>query len=323
MNALLRNKLRAFLTMLGIIIGVASVIAMLGIGQGSKLSIQQQIAGMGLNLVTVVPGSQQRGGVQFGASTMQSLKETDVAAILSDCPAVLAATPEVRGNGQAVFGPLNWPTSLYGENESYLQIRESAQLKVAGCLQQGNWLAAKVCLIGKTVVTNLFGAGSDPVGQVIRFKKIPFLVIGVLAPKGLNTFGQDQDDLLLAPYTTVQKRVLAITWVQSIYTSAVDSKSTDAAATQIEETVRREHKIKASDQNDFTIRNQAELLSTFSSVSNILTILLGAIAGISLSGGRYWNHEYNVCICYRANQGNRAAYGNRRKRIRYFITVPY
>src|SRR5665647_195388 len=275
MNALLRNKLRAFLTMLGIIIGVASVIAMLGIGQGSKLSIQQQIAGMGLNLVTVVPGSQQRGGVQFGASTMQSLKETDVTAILSDCPAVLAATPEVRGNGQAV----------YGANESYLQIRErsisNGRMFTASELSG----ASKVCVLGKTVIKNLFGEGADPVGQVIRFKKIPFLVIGVLDSKGLNTFGQDQDDLILAPYTTVQKRVQAITWVQSIYTSAVDAKSTTLAATQIEETLRRTHKIKASDQNDFTIRNQTELLSTFSSVSNILTVLLGAIAGISLLVG--------------------------------------
>jgi putative ABC transport system permease protein len=285
MNALSRNKLRAFLTMLGIIIGVASVIAMLGIGQGSKLSIQQQISGMGLNLVTVVPGSQQRGGVQFGASTMQSLKESDVDAILSDCPAVLAATPEVRGNGQAVFGALNWPTSIYGENESYLQIRERS-------VESGRMFtyaelsgALKVCLLGKTVVKNLFSPGEDPVGQVIRFKKIPLLVIGVLGTKGLNTFGQDQDDLILAPYTTVQKRILAITWVQSIYTSAIDDKSTDLAAQQIEATVRRQHKIKESDQNDFTIRNQTELLSTFSSVSNILTVLLGVIAGISLLVG--------------------------------------
>lgn len=285
MNALLRNKLRAFLTMLGIIIGVASVIAMLGIGQGSKLSIQQQIAGMGLNLVTVVPGSQQRGGVQFGASTMQSLKETDVNAILSECPAVLAATPEVRGNGQVVFGPLNWPTSIFGENESYLQIRERTVESGRMFTSSELTSASKVCLLGKTVINNLFGQGSDPVGQVIRFKKIPFLVIGVLAPKGLNTFGQDQDDLILAPYTTIQKRVLAIPYIQSIYTSAVDSKSTDAAAAQISETVRRQHKIKASDQDDFTIRNQAELLSTFSSVSNILTVLLGAIAGISLLVG--------------------------------------
>jgi putative ABC transport system permease protein len=285
MNALLRNKFRAFLTMLGIIIGVASVIAMLGIGEGSKQSIQSQIAGMGLNLVTVVPGSQQRGGVQFGAATMQSLKETDVDAILGECPAVQLATPEVRGNGQAVFGALNWPTSLYGENESYLQIRERSVTNGRMFTEKEISSAAKVCLIGQTVITNLFGQGADPVGQVIRFKKIPFLVIGVLDTKGLNTFGQDQDDLLLAPYTTVQKRVQAITWVQSIYTSAVNANSTSLAATQIEETLRRVHKIKASDQNDFTIRNQAELLSTFSSVSNILTVLLGAIAGISLLVG--------------------------------------
>lgn len=284
-NALLRNKLRAFLTMLGIIIGVASVIAMLGIGEGSKISIQQQIAGMGLNLVTVVPGSQQRGGVQFGASTMQSLKLTDVAAILADCPAVLAATPEVRGNGQAVHGALNWPTSIYGENESYLQIRERSVASGRMFTDREISGSAKVCLLGQTVVKNLFSPGDDPVGLVIRFKKVPFKVIGVLASKGLNTFGQDQDDLILAPFNTVQKRVLAITWTQGIYTSAVDSKSTDLAAKQIEETIRRHHKLKANDQNDFTIRNQTELLSTFSSVSNILTILLGAIAGISLLVG--------------------------------------
>lgn len=284
-NALLRNKFRAFLTMLGIIIGVASVIAMLGIGEGSKVSIQQQIAGMGLNLVTVVPGSQQRGGVQFGSATMQSLKETDVDAILSECPAVLAASPEVRGNGQVVFGPANWPTSLYGENESYLRIRERSVANGRMFTDRELSGAAKVCLLGQTVVTNLFGSGADPVGQVIRFKKVPFMVIGVLDVKGLNTFGQDQDDLILAPYTTVQKRVLAITWVQSIYTSAVDSKSTDLAAKQIEESLRRHHKIKASDQDDFSIRTQSDLLSTFSSVSNILTVLLGAIAGISLLVG--------------------------------------
>jgi putative ABC transport system permease protein len=285
MNALLRNKLRAFLTMLGIIIGVASVIAMLGIGEGSKASIQQQIAGMGLNLVTVVPGSQQRGGVQFGASTMQSLKETDVDAIISDCPAVLAVTPEVRGSGQVVFGPANWPTQMVGENANYLQIRERSVASGRMFTDREISGASKVCLLGQTVITNLFGAGADPVGQVIRFKKVPFLVIGVLDTKGLNTFGQDQDDIILAPYTTVMKRIQAITWLNSIYTSAVNAESTALAAQQIEETLRRQHKIKGSDQNDFTIRNQTELLSTFSSVSNILTILLGAIAGISLLVG--------------------------------------
>ena len=284
-NALSRNKFRAFLTMLGIIIGVASVIAMLAIGEGSKISIQQQITGMGLNLVSVVPGSQQRGGIQFGASTMQSLKETDVNAILSECPSIIAATPEVRGNGQVVYASANWPTSLYGENESYLQIRERAVNSGRMFTDRELEGAAKVCLLGETVVRNLFGPDTDPVGMIIRFKKVPFLVIGVLAPKGLNTFGQDQDDLILAPYTTVQKRILAITYIQGIYTSAIDSKSTDLASKQMEETLRRYHKIKANDQNDFTIRNQADLLSTFSSVSDILTILLGVIAGISLLVG--------------------------------------
>jgi putative ABC transport system permease protein len=284
-NALSRNKFRAFLTMLGIIIGVASVIAMLAIGEGSKISIQEQISGMGLNLVSVVPGSQQRGGIQFGASTMQSLKETDVNAILSECPSIIAATPEVRGNGQVVYASANWPTSLYGENESYLQIRERAVNSGRMFTDRELEGAAKVCLLGETVVRNLFGPDTDPVGMIIRFKKVPFLVIGVLAPKGLNTFGQDQDDLILAPYTTVQKRILAITYIQGIYTSAIDSKSTDLASKQMEETLRRYHKIKANDQNDFTIRNQADLLSTFSSVSDILTILLGVIAGISLLVG--------------------------------------
>jgi putative ABC transport system permease protein len=285
LNALLRNKFRAFLTMLGIIIGVASVIAMLGIGEGSKISIQNQIAGMGLNLVAVVPGSQQRGGIQFGASTMQSLKEDDVNAILSECPAVLAATPEVRGSGQVVYAAENWPTNMFGVNESYLQIRERSVGSGRMFTDREISGAAKVCLLGETVVTNLFGPGQDPVGQIIRFKRIPFIVIGVLAPKGLNTFGQDQDDLILAPYTTVQKRILAITYIQGIYTSAVDSKSTDLAASQIEETLRSHHKIRTSDQDDFTIRNQEDLLSTFDSISNILTVLLGAIAGISLLVG--------------------------------------
>ena len=284
-NALSRNKFRAFLTMLGIIIGVASVIAMLAIGEGSKISIQQQIAGMGLNLVSVVPGSQQRGGIQFGASTMQSLKETDVNAIISECPDVIAATPEVRGNGQVVYASANWATSIFGENEDYLQIRERSVASGRMFTDRELTNASKVCLLGETVVQNLFGPGNDPVGTIIRFKKVPFQVIGVLAPKGLNTFGQDQDDLILAPFTTVQKRILAINYIQSIYTSAIDSKSTDLAAKQIEETLRRHHRIKTNDQDDFTIRNQAELLSTFSSVSNILTVLLGVIAGISLLVG--------------------------------------
>ncbi len=284
-SALLRNKLRAFLTMLGIIIGVASVIAMLAIGEGSKQSIQQQIAGMGLNMVSVFPGSQQRGGVQFGTASRESLTENDVRAIMNDCPDVLAVTPEVRGNGQVVYGSQNWPTTIFGEDISYLQIRERTVASGRMFTDREVNTAAKVCLLGKTVADNLFGPGTDPVGQTIRFKKVPFKVIGTLAPKGTNTFGQDQDDLVLAPYTTVQKKILAVTWLNAIYTSAKDENSSDRVSDQIEQTLIRQHKIKDPQDEDFVIRKQADLATTFNSVSDILTVLLGAIAGISLLVG--------------------------------------
>ena len=284
-NALRRNKLRALLTMLGIIIGVASVIAMLGIGQGSKKSIQDQISKMGTNMVFVMPGSQQRGGVQFGTSTQQTLEEKDITAIRNECPSVVAVSPEVRSGGQVVFGSQNWPTTLYGGNLEYFGIKkievESGRLftdrEVAG--------AAKVCLIGKTVIKNLFGEGADPVGQTIRFKKIPMKIIGVLKERGPNTFGQDQDDMLIAPFTTVQKRVLAVIYYNAIYTSAIDESKTKEAVVEVEDALRKSHKLKGSAQDDFQIRSQEDLISTFSSISNILTVLLGAIAGISLLVG--------------------------------------
>jgi putative ABC transport system permease protein len=284
-NALLRNKFRALLTMLGIIIGVASVIAMLAIGEGSRESIQRQISGMGLNLVSVFPGSQQRGGVQFGTSSRESLKEDDVKAILNDCPAVQNATAEVRGSGQAVFGPANWPTTIFGEDVSYLEIRQRDVALGRMFTDRETGTAAKVCLLGRTVADNLFGEGSDPVGLTVRFRKVPFKVIGTLAPKGTNTFGQDQDDIILAPYTTVQKKILAVTWLNAIFTSAKDENLTETAADQIQQTLLRHHKIKNPDNADFVIRKQSDLATTFNSVSNILTILLGAIAGISLLVG--------------------------------------
>jgi putative ABC transport system permease protein len=284
-NALKRNKLRALLTMLGIIIGVASVIAMLGIGQGSKKSIQDQISKMGTNMVNVMPGSQQRGGVQFGMATQQTLEEKDIVAIRNECPSVVAVSPEVRSSGQVVYSHLNWATSLYGGNLEYFGIKkievESGRLftdrEVAG--------AAKVCLIGKTVIKNLFGEGADPIGQTIRFKKIPLKVIGVLKERGPNTFGQDQDDLLIAPFTTVQKRVLAVIYYSAIYTSAIDESKTQDAINEIDAALRKSHKLKGSALDDFQIRSQEQMISTFSSVSDILTVLLGAIAGISLLVG--------------------------------------
>ncbi len=284
-NALLRNKFRAFLTMLGIIIGVASVIAMLAIGQGSKKSIQDQMSSMGSNLVFIMPGSQQRGGVQMGNTSSQSLKLADEEAIRQQCQDITAVSPEVRTSGQSVFGNSNWPTSLFGGNIQYFGIKK---IEVeSGRIYTDQELAslAKVCLIGKTVIKNIFPKGTDPIGQTIRFKNIPMKVIGVLAEKGENSFGQDQDDLLIAPFTTVQRRFLAIDYIQGIYTSAVSEEKTQDAITELQAVMRKQHKILKPEDDDFRVMSQSELIKTFSSISDILTTLLGAIAGISLLVG--------------------------------------
>jgi putative ABC transport system permease protein len=284
-SALKRNKLRAFLTMLGIIIGVASVIAMIAIGQGSKKSIQDQISSMGSNMVFVMPFSQFRGGVQMGNSSSQSLTLKNVEALKNESTAISAISPEVRAGGQAVFGHENWPTTCYGGDKDYLSIKKFEITGGRYFNEKEIQSYAKVCLIGKTVITNLFGKNADPIGQTIRFRKIPLKVIGVLAEKGQNSFGQDQDDLLIAPYTTVQKRVLAITWIQAIFTSAKSEAATQDAINQITDIMRKEHKLKPADQNDFTVMSQSDLIKTFTSISDILTVLLGAIAGISLLVG--------------------------------------
>jgi len=283
-KALKRNKFRAFLTMLGIIIGVASVIVMLAIGQGSKKSIQDQMSSMGTNLIFAMPGSEQKGGVRMGNSDAQSMVLTDVDAIEKDCPAISAVSPEVRSSGQAVVGNQNWPTSIYGANVKYLDIKKLT-IESGRCFTDNDILTyAKVCLVGQTVVENLFGK-ADPIGQTIRFKSIPLLIIGVLGEKGENGMGQDQDDLIIAPYTTVQKRVLAITHIQGIYASAISEDKNDVAIEQITESLRKSHKLKDGVVDDFRVRSQAEMVKTFSSISDIMTILLGAISGISLLVG--------------------------------------
>ena len=283
--ALKRNKLRALLTMLGIIIGVGSVIAMLAIGEGSKKSITDQIASMGTNLVSVQPSSQQRGGIQLGNSGAVNLTIKDMDAIRAECPSVGDISPEVRANGQAVYSNKNWPTSLFGSNTEYLKIKLIEVSEGRSFTEQEVKGAAKVCLIGETVLENLFGKGTNPIGLSIRYKKIPFTIIGILKSKGTNTYGQDQDDLLLAPYTTVQKRVLASTSIGSIQSSAINESATKSAAAEMEQALRRSHKLKEGSDNDFRIRTQEDLVTTSSSVSNVLTILLGAIAGISLLVG--------------------------------------
>lgn len=285
MNALKRNKLRSFLTMLGIIIGVASVITMLAIGQGSKKSIQDQIASMGSNMLFVMPGTFRMGGVQQGNATSQRLTIGDVNAIKAECGAVAAVSPEVRSSGQAVYGHSNWPTTMYGGNEQYLEIKSWEIVSGRNMTESEARGSAKVCLIGRTVADELFGDGIDPTGETIRFKNVPFKIIGLLKEKGQNSFGMDQDDVLIAPYTTVMKRILAQTYIQSIQMSAVSAGDSQLAQTQVEEVLRRTHKLRDSEDNDFQIRSQEELSSTMTQVTDILTILLGAIAGISLLVG--------------------------------------
>lgn len=284
-NALKRNKLRSFLTMLGIIIGVASVITMLAIGQGSKKSIEDQIASMGSNMLFVMPGNMRMGGVQQGSSASKRLTIADVNAIKTGCDAVAAVSPEVRSSGQAVWGNSNWPTTIYGGNEEYLAIKSWEIVSGRNMTENEAKGSAKVCLIGRTVADELFGEGIDPTGETIRFKNIPFKIIGVLKEKGQNSFGMDQDDVLIAPYSTVQKRILAQTHIQSIQMSARSAGDSEAAQVQVEEVLRRTHKLRENEDNDFEIRSQEELSTTMTSVTDILTILLGAIAGISLLVG--------------------------------------
>src|ERR1019366_3124858 len=286
-RALLRNKLRAFLTMLGIIIGVAAVITMVAIGEGSKASIRSQLSGMGSNMITIRPSSNQTvgGGARVGSSGLQTLKVEDIKSIQDQAHYITAVSPAVQANGQVINGALNWPTTLQGVGPEYLGIRDWNLQSGVVFTDNDVKTAAKVCLMGQTVKTNIFSSGEDPVGKVIRFNKIPFKIIGVLNAKGENTFGQDQDDIILAPYTTVQKRILAIPFIQTIYVSAVDEKSSDTATSEISAILRRDHKLKPSDDDDFSIRTQAELISTISSTSQLLTVLLTAIAAISLVVG--------------------------------------
>lgn len=280
-----RNKMRSFLTMLGIIIGVASVITMLAIGQGSKKSIQDQIASMGSNMLFVMPGTMRMGGVQQGSSSSQRLTVADIKAIKMECDAVVAVSPEVRSSGQVVYGNSNWPTTIYGGSEQYLEIRSWKVVSGRNITDTEAEGSAKVCLVGRTVADELFGEGVDPTGETIRFKSIPFKIIGVLEEKGQNSFGQDQDDVIIAPYTTVQKRILAQNYIQSIQMSARSAEESDLAQSQVEEVLRRTHKLRENEDNDFEVRSQEELATTMTSVTEILTILLGAIAGISLLVG--------------------------------------
>ncbi|MFI3305076.1 MAG: ABC transporter permease [Rikenellaceae bacterium] len=285
LNALVNNKLRAFLTMLGIIIGVGSVITMLAIGQGSKASINSQISEMGSNMLMIRPGEDMRGGVRQEASAMQTLKIEDYKRLADESKELSLVSPYVSSSGQYIYGANNYPASINGVSQDYLGIR---QLKVSSgtiFTDQDILTAAKVCVIGKTIQDNLFPNGEDPIGRVIRFKSIPMRVIGVLKEKGYNTNGQDQDEIVLAPYTTIMKRVLAITYLNMIFASAQSEDRSDAAMTEVTNILRTNHKLQPADNNDFYIRSQQELATMLNSTSSLMTTLLACVASISLIVG--------------------------------------
>ena len=290
-RAIAANKMRSFLTALGIIIGIAAVITMLAIGQGSQASIKANIAEMGSNMIMISPGADMRGGVRQDASSMETLKQADYQSIKEDCNYISAISPTVNSSGQWIYGNNNTQSSIYGVNQDYLSIR---QLKVADgemFTDTDIKAAAKVCILGQTVVDYLFPDGSDPIGKVVRFNSIPFRVIGVLQKKGYNSMGMDQDDLVLAPYTTVMKRILAQTYLGGIVCSAITEEASQPAQDQISEILRHNHKLKdatettEADEDDFNIRSQEEISSMMNSTMSTITILLGSVAGISLLVG--------------------------------------
>ena len=284
-KALLNNKLRAFLTMLGIIIGVASVITMIAIGQGSKMSIRAQISEMGSNIIMIHPGGERRGGVRMDPSQMQTLKIENYETLRNECRFLSGVSPLVSSSGQLVSGNNNYPSSVSGVGLDYLNIRqlkiEDGEMFTASDVQT----SAKVCVIGKTIADNLFPDGSDPIGRTVRFNQVPLRVIGVLEAKGYNSMGMDQDDIVLAPYTTVMKRLLAVTYLESIFASAISEDMTDYATEEISVILRREHRLKETDADDFEIRSQQELSQMLDTTTDLMTTLLACIAGISLIVG--------------------------------------
>lgn len=285
LRALANNKLRAFLTMLGIIIGVASVIAMLAIGQGSKKSIQQQISEMGSNMIMIHPGAEMRGGVRQDPSAMQTLKLENYETLRDECMYLSAISPNVSASGQLISGSNNYPSSVSGVSIGYLAIRQLTVEQGEMFSEEDIRTAAKVCVIGRTIVDNLFPDGQDPIGKIIRCNQVPLRVVGVLKSKGYNSMGMDQDDVVLSPYTTVMKRLLAQTYLSGIFASALTEDMTEEAVDEITNILRREHKLKEADDDDFTIRTQQELSSMLNTTTDLMTTLLACIAGISLVVG--------------------------------------
>lgn len=281
-KAILSNKARSFLSMLGIIIGVGAVIVMMAIGQGSKQSIREELSTMGTNLLTIRPGADMRGGVRQDPSAMQTLKQVDYETILSEAKFVNKVSPEVSTSGQAVFGSNNTTSTCYGESPDYLGIKLWNVEEGTCFTEEDVKKSAKVCVVGKTVVKELFPNGQDPIGKTIRFKSIPFRIVGVLKSKGYNNWGMDQDNVIIAPYTTVMKRLAAQTHYNSIVCSAVTEELSDAAIEDLTAILRRTHKLKDGEDDNFTIRSQQEFMETMSSTMDTITIILVVAAAFSL-----------------------------------------
>lgn len=284
-RSLSRNKMRTFLTMLGIIIGVASVIAMLAIGQGSKQSVQATISSLGTNSIMIFPGSSNTGGVRGGAGSTSTLTVDDADAVRSRCDLIDHVSPVVQKRSQVIFGSQNWNTLTVGGLNEYFYIRSLTVITGNKFTDADMRAAAKVCVVGQTVITNLFGEGANPIGQTIRINQIPFKIIGTLDRKGQNTFGQDQDDIIIAPFTTVFKRMINTTNVNMIICSAVTQDAIGNASRQIKPVIREKHKLLPNDDDDFTIRTQSDIANTFGSITKVLTVLLATIASISIIVG--------------------------------------
>ena len=282
LKAVASNKMRSFLSMLGIIIGVVAVIIMMSIGQGSKESIRAELSTMGTNLLTIRPGADMRGGVRQDPSAMQTLKMADYERIMREKKYVTNVSPEVTASGQAIYGNNNTNTSLYGESPEYLDIKQWPVEKGECFTEEDIKKAAKKVVVGATIVKELFGEGADPIGKTVRFKSIPMTVIGVLKSKGYNNWGMDQDNVMIAPYTTVMKRIAAQTWFSSIVCSAVTEEMSDAAIEELTQMLRDNHKLKEGAADDFTIRSQAEMMETMSSTMDTVTIILVVAAAFSL-----------------------------------------
>jgi putative ABC transport system permease protein len=283
LKAVMKNKMRSFLTALGIIIGVGAVIAMVSMGTGAKVMVEKQVAGLGRDVLMVFPGSHDAAGRHSGFGTITTMTSDDADAIVKDASAVALASPTVRLTAQIVYGNMNWTTSVNGVTRDYLSIRAWDLTKGENFTTSDNKGSTKVCIIGKEIVTNLFDE-ENPIGKIIRIKNFPFKVIGVLTEKGQG-MGQSQDDVILIPITTAQKKLLGITYVNGIYLSAKSSDLMETATTQIQEILRQRHRIRAGKDDDFTVRNSADIAAAGSAITTALTFLLGGIASVSLVVG--------------------------------------